>query len=115
MSMEWRGVDDMLRRLQEYQNRVMWAVRQVAEYWRAVFETYAKENAPWNDRTGNARQSLHAYVEELSQETVRLYLSHGMDYGLFLEVRHAGRWGIVWPTIQRHLEPIRVMLQGIFG
>lgn len=114
MSLQWQGVDDMMRRLQEYNNRVIWAVKQVAQYWAAVLESYAKEKAPWTDRTGNARQSLHAYVEELSQDTVRLYLSHGVEYGLWLEVKHASRWGIVWATIQRHLPAIQQMLQEIF-
>lgn len=114
MSLQWQGVDDMIRRLQEYNNRVIWAVKQVAQYWAAVLESYAKEKAPWVDRTGNARQSLHAYVEELSGDTVRLYLSHGVHYGIFLETKWAGRYGIVWATIQRHLDPIRQMLQEIF-
>lgn len=115
MSLQWQGVDDMMRRLQEYNNRIMWAVKQVAQYWAAVLEEYAKANRPWTDRTANAVQSLHSYVEELSGDTVRLYLSHGVDYGIFLEVKHAGRYAIIWPTIQRHLPAIRQMLQGIFG
>jgi hypothetical protein len=111
---QWQGADEMIRRLQEYQNRIQWAVKQVALYWSAVFEEYAKREAKWVDRTGNARQSLHAYVVELSQDSVRLFLSHGVQYGLFLEVRWAGRLGIIYPTIQRHLPAIQQMLQGIF-
>lgn len=111
---QWQGVDAMLNRLTLYQQRVVWAVKQVALYWAAVFEEYARSNAPWTDRTGNARQSLHAYVEELAGDTVRLYLSHGVFYGIFLEVKHAGRYAIIWPTIQRHLPAIQEMLQRIF-
>jgi hypothetical protein len=110
----WQGADQMIQRLAVYQQRVVWAVKQVALYWQAVFEAYAKEKAPWTDRTGNARQSLHSYVEELAGDTVRLYLSHGVSYGIFLETKHASRWGIVWSTIQRHLPAIQQMLQGIF-
>lgn len=113
--MEWSGVDDMIRRMQEYANKVQFALVQVANYWKAVFEAYAKENASWTDRTGNARQTLHGWVNELSNDTVELYLSHGVDYGLFLETKYAGKYSIVWPTIEAHLEAVRKMLQGIFG
>ena len=115
MSLQWQGADDMIRRLQEYNNRIVWAVKQVALYFQAVFEEYARREAKWQDRTGNARAGLHSYITELSQDTVRLWLSHSVHYGLFLEVRWAGRFGIIWETIQRHLEPIRQMLQGVFG
>lgn len=112
---EWSGLDDMIRRMDDYTRKVQVALVQVANYWKAVFETYAKQNAPWTDRTGNARATLHGWVNELSQDTVELYLSHGVEYGVALETKYAGRFQIVWPTIQAHLEAIRRMLQGIFG
>lgn len=115
MSVRWEGFDNMQRRLNEYERRINQIIRQVAQYWQAVFESYAKENAPWQDQTGNARQSLHSFIEELSGDMVRLYLSHGVDYGIYLETKYAGRYAIIWPTIQRHIEPIRQMLQGIFS
>ena len=115
MSAGFEGFDEMIRRVEEYERRVLSAVTQVGQYFEAVFESYAKENAAWQDQTGNARQTLHAFIEELSGETVRLYLSHGVEYGIHLETRFAGRYAIIWPTIQRHLEAIRQMLQGIFG
>ena len=113
--MRWEGAEQFSQNFDVYGQRVHFAVRQVALHWQAVFEKEAKEDATWTDRTANARQTLHAFIEELSDETVRLYLSHGMPYGIWLEVRFAGRYAIIWPTIERHLEDIRVMLQGIFG
>ena len=115
MSIRWEGVDTMLNNLESYERRVRFAVRQVALFWAARLESYAKENAPWTDRTANARQSLHTWVEDLSQDTVRLYLSHGVNYGIYLEVRWAARFAIIWPSIQRHLPEIRQMLQEIFS
>lgn len=114
-SIRWQGVDAVLRRMKEYERAVIFAVKEVAKYWSKVFETYAKENAPWTDRAPNARQSLHGWAEELAKDTVRIYLSHGVQYGIYLETRWQGRWGIIWPTIQAHLNEIKKMLQGIFG
>lgn len=115
MSVKWTRVREMNQGFDDYKRKVLFAVKQVAQYWSATFEAYAKERAPWTDQTGNARQTLHSWIEELSRDTVRIYLSHGVHYGIFLETKYAGRYSIIWPTIERHLEQIRRMLQEIFG
>lgn len=114
-SIEWTGVDNMVAQMTVYTNKVQTACRQVADYFAPVVETYAKQNAPWTDRTGNARQSLHAWVEELAKDTVYLYLSHGVEYGKWLEVANAGKYSIIYPTLQAHFQAISDMLKGIFG
>lgn len=111
----WRGDREIKARMDEYARKVVHACHQVANYWALVMEAYAKDNASWTDRTANARQTLHAFVEELSNEIVVLYLAHGMTYGVFLEVRFAGRYAIIWPTIEEHLPQITAMLQAIFS
>lgn len=111
----WRGAVEMGQNCTVYGDRVLAAVQAVADYFAPVFESYAKQNAPWTDRTGNARQALYAEVEQLSKDAVALYLAHGMAYGQYLEARWGGRYAIIWPTIQAHLQAISQMLQGIFG
>lgn len=112
---QWSGVDDMVRRMNEYVKKVEFALVQVANYWKSVFEQYAKENAPWKDQTSNARQTLHGWVDELSNDTVELYLSHGVGYGTALETKYGGQYAIIWSTIQAHLKQIEDMLKGIFS
>ncbi|MEL7435893.1 MAG: hypothetical protein AAFN11_18245 [Chloroflexota bacterium] len=114
MSARFEGLNEIMQRITRYEQRIKQIVRQIAQFWQAKLEAYAKTNAPWTDQTANARQSLHAFIEELSGDTVRLYLSHGMDYGIYLETKYAGQYAIIWPTIQQHLEPIRRMLQDAF-
>lgn len=121
MSVNWSGTSQMRSSMSAYEMKVKQAIKQIGQYWAAVFESYAKENAPWTDQTANARQSLHAWVEELANDTVAVWLSHGMDYGKYLETKgasessHAGRYAIVWPTIEQHLSQIQKMLKEIFG
>lgn len=118
---ELTGVDEMVRRMREFERKATHAIHQVATYWKAVFESYAKDHAAWTDRTGNARQALFATVEpkrvaqSLAQDTVTLYLSHGMEYGIYLETRWRGRYAIIWPTIQAHMSEINRMLRRIFS
>lgn len=74
--------------------------------WAGQLESYAKLNAPWTDRTGHARQSLHGGVESAGNELV-LYLSHGVEYGKWLELAHGGNYAIVRPTVDAHLSRIK--------
>jgi hypothetical protein len=111
---EWKRPPSVLvKALDVYESRVMQAVASVATYFEPILETHAKKTAPWTDRTGNARQTLFS-VSELAEDVVRLYLSHGMEYGVYLELRHAGRYAVILPTLQAHYGQIGSMLQDIF-
>lgn len=59
--------------------------------WAGELESYAKQNAPWHDRTSHARQGLNAGVER-DNDTFTLYLSHGVEYGRYLE-EGTGKYG----------------------
>src|SRR5262245_15447723 len=62
-------------------------------------EQYAKENAPWEDRTGDARQGLKATGEQrLVYYAITLF--HTVDYGIWLEVRWDGKYAIILPTLE---------------
>jgi hypothetical protein len=71
-----------------------------AETQRTEMERWAKTNAPWQNRTGNARKLLHATVEREATR-IRVVLAHGVDYGKWLEVRWDGRFGILLRTTRR--------------
>lgn len=66
--------------------------------------TWMKQNAPWQDRTGNARRTLWTQVIPGLTE-VTILLSHGMYYGFWLEVKWAGRFSIIGTALD-HWTPI---------
>jgi hypothetical protein len=76
------------------------------ENWAGTLEGYAKEYAPWTDRTANARQGLNAGAEE-DNGKYTLYLSHGVEYGVWLETAHGGNYAIIQPTFDAHMSRIR--------
>jgi len=67
----------------------------VAKKFAPEIESWMMQNAPWRDRSGIARKSLYTEVNQVSRSAVELILSHGVDYGVFLELSHAGKWGII--------------------
>lgn len=114
-----RPPEDLARAVDQYGEKVLIAVAAVAGRIATIMQNSAKNNAPWTDRTGNARSGLFGTVEtDLSRQMVIIYLSHGVaiDYGLWLEVRGggAGKYAIIMRTIERHLPELKEMLDEIF-
>lgn len=62
-------------------------------------ENYAKTNAPWADRTGEARNGLTAEVYEEGGEIV-LELYHTAEHGRWLELIQDGNFAIIMPTLE---------------
>ena len=76
----------------------------------AEIEGYARDNAPWTDRTGAARAGLTAQGSHSGVE-LELTLAHTVDYGLWLEVIQSGRFAIIMPTLE-HYGPIAARKAG---
>lgn len=62
-------------------------------------QEYARENASWEDRTGDARSGLTAEGRQ-RLTTYSIILYHTVDYGIWLEVRWDGKYAIILPTIE---------------
>lgn len=62
-------------------------------------EAYMKEEAPWEDRTGDARDGLSA-TRYQNGDVQGLLLAHGVEYGVFLEFKFGGRDAIIIPTLE---------------
>ena len=114
--LDWQGTDRVIvANMRQYEQRVYEAIRAVASHFAPILESEAKLNAPWVDRTSNARQTLNAFVTELATDIVSITLAHGMDYGKFLEFSNQGRYQIIMPTLEQNYAPIMQMLREIFS
>jgi hypothetical protein len=111
--MKWRGDADVKRRMQQYGDDCKAAIVGLAEQFRAEIEADAKVEAPWEDRTANARQTLFSEVESEPGRTT-IYLSHEMDYGVYLELNNDGRYAIILPTLEKFYPIIQADLKELF-
>ena len=84
--------------LDDYTHAIRWAVVEIAQRRAPEIEAWMKANAPWTDRTGNARQTLHTEVQ-MVVDTVVITLAHGMSYGRFLELAHGGQYAVIGPAL----------------
>lgn len=125
--------------LEEYGKKAIAAVQAVATYWGQSIQDEARQNAVWEDRTGNARGGLFFAVDGFGLEpvigavtpesqnemsdvaiesgdanTLIITLGHTVFYGKYLELNHGGRYAIVMSTIESNLSNLERMLQDVF-
>lgn len=126
--------------LQTYAEKALVAIQAVANYWGQSIQDEARVNAPWEDRTGNARGGLFfavdgfgletitgnvapdatsqmsdVAVESGSEKTLIVTLGHTVFYGKYLETSNGGTYAIIMSTIEANLPNLEQMVQDIFN
>lgn len=76
-------------------------------------EAEAKQNAPWTDGTGNARNSIRGDFGWKGKHAV-ITLSGNMEYSVWLELAHEKKYAILVPTIERNAPEILRAYRRIF-
>lgn len=74
-------------------------------------EAEMKEEAPWTDRTSNARNGLTADVNLPGTQKDTLSLAHGVDYGVYLELANAGKFSIVNPKADEYAQLLSAVVK----
>lgn len=73
---------------------------------------YAKNYAPWNDITGDARAGLETEVYEEGGEVI-MDLFHTVDYGEWLETIQSGRYATIMPTLEAMAAEVFAAVGGV--
>lgn len=108
-------VSELLTGVQKFDARLDRGVAGVMEYWDSRLEGHMKTDAKWTDRTGNARNGLRAVAFHEPGVRHGVDLFHSVPYGIWLEVRWAGRYAIVIPTIVQYAPKIMNTLNKLFA
>ena len=104
--------------IERYGDRVLTAVAAVAQRVATEMQNQAKADAPWTDRTGNARTGIFGTSEaDFAAHVVTIYLSHGatIDYGIWLELANSGSYAVIMRTMEAHYESLMQLLREIFA
>lgn len=100
VQMSWQGDKDLMKFINDTDQRVKRVITGEFMYHSDLAAMTARVNAPWTDRTTNARNGLHSGVSiGMNQEFWELYLAHTVFYGIYLETRFSGKYQIIAPTI----------------
>ncbi len=69
-------------------------------------EDYAKCNAPWTDRTGNARRTMTGFSQFDKSGNLVVGIAGHMPYSPKLELRYGRRYAILVPTVDAYAPTI---------
>lgn len=101
-----------------YARVTMQSGNRVAHQRAAEMKAWGQANAPWTDRTGDARRLLDVHVEGDEFAIGSIVIEHGVPYGLWLEIANAGKYSIITrmidmfaPVLWRDLQ--RIMNLGL--
>ncbi len=129
----------LIPNLEEYGRKALVAIHAIASKWGQSIQDEARIEAPWEDRSGNARGGLFFAVDGFGMEpligevkpeaksdmsdvtiesgsanTLIITLGHTVFYGKFLELSNGGRYAIIMSTFERNLARLERMLQDAF-
>jgi hypothetical protein len=82
------------RNLKNFDGDIGELVAGVVDYQGTQAVGWMKTNAPWTDRTGNARNTLGAYGLHTA-ECHESQLHGGVPYQIWLEIRWGGKYAII--------------------
>lgn len=99
------------REVTKYGDRVMAAINFLADFFAQKMQNEARQNAKWEDRTGNARSGLMGATRKAARDIVEIYLVHSMWYGKFLELARGGKYAVIMPTISANVPEISSALK----
>lgn len=114
---EWiEPPDGMQAAIKQYGQRAVAAAFAVAQNNAAAAQNDMRKNAPWTDRTGNARSGLFSVANMEGEDKIVITFSHGhtIDYGTHLELGHGGKFAIIAPTLQRYVQIVKRDLHNLF-
>lgn len=97
-----------------FKNNVDDEIWQEVQDFAAECEAHMKAEAPWEDRTGDAREGLSGTPYQKGEDVHGVLLSHGVSYGRFLEFRFGGRDAIVIPTLEQKGPELMRRLHGLY-
>lgn len=95
------NIDELSQNLDEFQDRLKYAVQMYASTKANELEALMKANRKWTDRTGMAKARLNASISEPDENTIRITLAHGVEYGIWLELANEKNFAIIAPTLSQ--------------
>ena len=90
--------NNLIKGLAEREIKTRAALGLYADTVAKKMENHAKSNYKWAPKSGAAHQSLNSSWKWIG-DVARVELSHGVYYGIYLELCNEKRYAIIKPTI----------------
>lgn len=105
------GLESLLSNLEAAERRLVEGRIEAAREICALLEAWAKTYAPFQDQTGNLRNSIRADLESVSEDMVVILLTAGMEYAPYVELRWGERYAFLRPAVEANVERMIEIVQ----
>ena len=95
-----------LKGVAAYEASVVHCLTRGAEAVAAEMEATAKRDAPWTDRTGNARRTMTGFALWNDNHELLVGVAGHMPYSPELEIKHFRKYSILFPTVYAYINTI---------
>lgn len=95
MKIDKRSLKSVLNSLNEYEKKVKFSIDQLGRVAGTNMENYAKDNARWENQTGDARRKFQGYSIWSSPNVLQIGVSHNVPYGVWLELANERKYSIL--------------------
>lgn len=96
------GIEEVSNNLKAFPRRLKAALALDAQNIANDMEAWAKENKPWENRTGDAVKFLKAHVKWTNTNTLMVSLSHHVEYGVYLELANECKYAILEEAVRKY-------------
>lgn len=107
-------VSPIRRGLERFEKAATDAMKHACKETSGEMQEYAKANAPWRDRTGNARAGLKGSWG-MNQYVYYIKLAHSVSYGVYLELSMEKRFEIIAPTMAKYSDRVWEIYKELMG
>ena len=105
---------EVINNLQNLDERAKAGLNTIGETVASQMKEYAQSNHRWTDRTGSATAEIKSKAE-WQGDTLDISITHGVDYGIWLETREAfeGRYKILEEARDSQVETFKSMIRAL--
>jgi len=106
ITIDTNSITTLIRNLEERESRLRQAIKILTDAGARKMEAWAKVNARWTDRTGNARQGIKGESMWVDTTKITIALSYSVDYGIWLELAMEKKYAILEEAIEQNKDEL---------
>lgn len=115
ITVDTNSITTVIRNIRQHESKLKQAIKILTDSAARKMEAWAKTNAKWVDRTGNARQFIKGEAVWVSNTKIQIALSHNVNYGIWLELAMERKFSILEDAIEQNKDELITAYKRLMG
>ena len=115
VTIDTNSITTVINNIRQHESKLKQAIKILTGVGAKKMENWAKTNAKWVDRTGNARQGITGEADWISDAKIQIALSYSVHYGIWLELAMERRFSILEDAIEQNKDELITAYKRLMG